>query len=175
MNQSAQTIFIILGSLTIAVLTICIIYLVLAYRKLLEKYHELTIEDETSEFKNRLRFESEIYSNKLAQKSVDKAIENSVKIITKKGAEIAKDMRKKALEELSIEHKAQEDAVSSEFEEAKMQIAEYKKQKIETINAKVNEIVKEVTKDVLTKGINEEEHKKLILKALENAKQSNLF
>ncbi len=169
------TILIILGSLAIVALTVSVLYLVFVYRKLLERYHELTIEDETSDFKNRLRFESEIYSNKLAQKSVDKAIENSVKLISKKGAEIAKDMRKKALEELSIEHKAQEDAVSDEFEEAKLQIAAYKKQKMETIDAKVNEIIKEVTKDILSKGINEEEHKQLILKALENAKQSNLF
>ncbi|HSX48861.1 MAG TPA: hypothetical protein VLE44_01225 [Candidatus Saccharimonadales bacterium] len=173
--QELPTVLIVLGSLVILVLAISVVYLVFTYRKLLERYHELTIEDETSDFKNRLRFESEIYSNKLAQKSVDKAIENSVKLISKKGAEIAKDMRKKALEELSIEHKAQEDAVSGEFEEAKLQIGAYKKQKMEAIDAKVNEIIKEVTKDILSKGINEEEHKQLILKALENAKQSNLF
>lgn len=58
---------------------------------------------------------------------------------------------------------------------AEADIAEYKKQKMTTVDEEIRKIVQRVYKDVLRESIPENLHKDLIMKSLEEAKRDELF
>jgi len=65
--------------------------------------------------------------------------------------------------------------VNLEFEKIEDEIKNYKESRIAQSDEIVNEIIKEVTKNVLAKSISSEDHKDLIVNALKDAKRKNVL
>ena len=154
-------------SITI-ILSFCIIYLVFSYRKLLDKYTELSI-------RKKVKIESDDFVNEKVEKAIDKAVSEGVDAISKNAETVAKSMRKKTIEKLLEEEKGEEKAISSEYDQTHIEIENYKAQKFEEIRKKSNEILKKLNSEVLPDLIDENKANALITKALEDAKRSNIF
>jgi len=71
--------------------------------------------------------------------------------------------------------KAVADRVEQEFATAKQQIDEYKKYRLAKLDGEIDEIVSNTVKKVIGKVIPMEEHKKLIISALEEAKREHIL
>ena len=65
--------------------------------------------------------------------------------------------------------------VDIEFEKARSEIAQYKKAEMEKVKEDIHNLIKKTVVDVLGKSIPLDEHEKLILSALEEAKQEGIF
>lgn len=65
--------------------------------------------------------------------------------------------------------------VNSEYTKVHQEIEQYKAQKIQEINLATNQVIHQITEEVLGKAIPLEDHQKLILDALEKAKTEGLF
>ena len=65
--------------------------------------------------------------------------------------------------------------VEREYEEARVQVEEYKKAKLAKIDAEIMGIVSDTVKNVTGKVIPLEEHRKLIISALEEAKREHVL
>ncbi|SRR5260221_6089435 len=175
MNNISLTIFFYAAIAVVILLSICVIYLVFVYRKLLEKYSDLTLNKDKSEIHQKIKIDTNKFINEKVDNAIDKATELAVNVITKNASEVAKSMREKTLEKLIEEEKGEEKAVALEYDRANAEIEIYKAQKFEEIKKKAAEILIKVTKDSLTKTITKDQQEELILKSLEDAKQSNLF
>ena len=78
------------------------------------------------------------------------------------------------LEAVGVE-KAVADRVEQEFAVAKQQIEEYKKMRLTKLDAEIVEIINDTVKRVVGKIIPMEEHKRLIISALEEAKREHVL
>jgi len=82
-------------------------------------------------------------------------------------------------DELSTEiKKAQEDAkqlVSEAYKKADQEVASYRKMRLDALDNTIVNIVQAVSRKVLTREIDVNEHEKLVMKALEEAKKQNVF
>lgn len=63
-----------------------------------------------------------------------------------------------------------QDALKKPFEEAQKEADAYKKERIKQFEAKLFDVLSVISKDVLGKALSQEEHEKLVLKALEDNK-----
>lgn len=134
------------------------------------------------------------HAKKRGKKIVEKAKEDAIEIINTAYAEevkkvarqIAIDFKneaiaeigrfKKELEENVIDsEKAAEKVLAEEFDKVRAEVDAYKKQKEAEIDAKVKQILIDVTKSVLGSSIDFRAHEDLVIKALTDAKRENLF
>ena len=74
--------------------------------------------------------------------------------------------------------KAREDSrqiVLEAYKKAEAEVEKYKKQRLNQIDESIIIILQEVARRVLSREINQEEHEKLVMKALEEAKKQHVF
>ena len=175
--MSPNLTFIIFLATTLVLLTLVltVLYLVFVYRKLLDKYTDLTLDEVKSETRKRLHIDISSYVNSKLDNAVSKSLTEAVGVITKAADAVAKTMRKKTIEKLVEEEKAEERAVASEYDAVKAEIENYKLAKFEDIKRNAHEVLAKVTKNTLGELLDESQEEKLILQALEDAKQSKIF
>jgi F0F1-type ATP synthase membrane subunit b/b' len=83
---------------------------------------------------------------------------------------------KKALEIETINiEKTVGEKITTRYEEVRKEIEEYKAKQITTSDQKINKVLAEIIQKLLSKTINADEHQKLVVDALEEAKQNGLF
>ncbi len=175
MNNLTLTIFFYSAIAIVVLLSFCIMYLVFVYRKLLEKYTDLSIKTDHSEIHKKIKIDTNKFVNEKLDNAIDKATQQAVSVITKNAEKVADTMREKTLEKLAEEEKGEEKAIAAEYDSASAEIESYKAHEFEEIKKKSAEVLAKVTKDVLTNSINQENQENLIIKAIEDAKRSNLL
>ena len=175
MNQLALMVFLVTAIIVVIVLCLCILYLVFVYRKLLDKYTQLSIRGDRNEVKKKLRTEANDFINQEKEDAIAKATEEAIALIAKNAQKVAKDIREKTINELKDEEKGEEQAVAAEFDSVKAEIEKYKTAKFDEIKKRGVEILSKVTEEALGQSLDEEKETILIIKALEDAKRSNIF
>jgi len=65
--------------------------------------------------------------------------------------------------------------VTEAYQKAEAEVEEYRNERLRNIDESIVMILKEVARKVLAKEISQEEHEKLVLKALEEAKRQGVF
>jgi hypothetical protein len=159
----------------ILLLLFCVIYLFINYKKLLEKYSSLSLKIDQDDLNRKIKIDTTDTVNQRMNLAIADATEQAVDLIARSADNIAKTMKRETVEKLIEEEKGEEMAISSEFEEAKLEINKYKAQKVEEVNKISNEIVKKVTEEALGQSFDQEKQEALVMKSLENAKRSNIF
>lgn len=76
------------------------------------------------------------------------------------------------IEKASSNAKAQ---VDSAYKRAEVEVKNYKNQRLKQIDDSIISILEEVSRKVLARQISHDEHEKLVMKALEEAKQQHVF
>ncbi|OGM18151.1 hypothetical protein A2685_01180 [Candidatus Woesebacteria bacterium RIFCSPHIGHO2_01_FULL_37_10] len=74
--------------------------------------------------------------------------------------------------------KARDDArqtIESAYQQASQEVNNYKNVRLNQVDENIIDILQEVSKEVLGREINQEEHEKLVLRALEEAKAHHMF
>lgn len=175
MQYSALTFFFYGAILIIVLLSLCILYLVFVYRRLLEKYTDLSIEGQKKEVNQKIKIETSNFVNQKVNLAVEKATEEAVSLISKNAKSTAENLSKKTVEKLIEEEKGEEQAVAGEFNDAKVEIEKYKSQELEKIRKRALEILEEITPKIIADSINRENQEKLIISELENAKRNKFF
>jgi hypothetical protein len=119
---------------------------------------------------------------KIYQESIAKIQNESLKGLQNLPDYIKALLSKEALgikDELSTEiKKAQEDAkqlVLEAYKKADQEVASYRKMRLDALDNTIVNIVQAVSRKVLTREIDANEHEKLVMKALEEAKKQNVF
>jgi len=119
---------------------------------------------------------------KIYQESIAKIQDESLKGLQNLPEYIKALLSREALgikDELSTQiKKAQEDAkqmVLEAYKKADQEVASYRKMRLDALDNTIVNIVQAVSRKVLTKEIDPNEHEKLVLKALEEAKKQNVF
>jgi pantothenate synthetase len=159
----------------ILILSFCLIYLLVTYKKLLEKYSNLSLRIERDDLNRKIKIETADTVNQRLNLAISDATEEAVDLIAKSADHMSKTMQKKTVEKLFEEEKGEEAAIAAEFEGAKEEIKKYKAAKIEEVNKISNEIIKKVTEEALPGSFDQEKQELLVMKALENAKRTNIF
>ncbi|CAN5323376.1 hypothetical protein BH10PAT1_BH10PAT1_1830 [soil metagenome] len=159
----------------VVILVACVLYLVHNYRLLLDKYADISIKSEHNEITKKIQNDVDRFVTKKTDYAIASATEEAVMLIAKNAENVAKSMRKKTIDKLQDEEKGQERAVSDEFDSAKLEIDKYKEQKFTEIKSNANQILSKLVKEVLSESLDEQKQEALVLKALEDAKKSNIF
>ena len=178
MNEITLTVFFYLAILVVVLLSLCVIYLIFAYRNLLEKYTDLSLSIEKSEIKQKIKLKTNEFVNNKINSAVTQAVDSAVNLISKKADEVGKIMREETIEKLKEDEVAERKSVAAEYDQTDDQIKKYKEQNFEEIRRKANEILPQVVEESLTeftKKLSLDEKDALVIKALENAKQQNIF
>ncbi len=175
MDKVTITIFFYASILVILVLSLCIVYVVYAYRKLLDKYTNLSVKTDRNEIQKKINIDTTRFVNQKLDDAISQASEEAVKAISRSAESVAKNIREKTIEKLQEEEKGQEMAVESEYDEVKLEIENYKAKKFEEIKIKANEVLSKVAAEALSGEVDTKNQENLIIKALENAKRSNIF
>lgn len=68
-----------------------------------------------------------------------------------------------------------EKKIGAEYNKIKIELEQYKKEQMKNIEENVYEILHDLSKTVLGKALNMEEHQELVIKSLEEAKRSKTF
>jgi len=75
---------------------------------------------------------------------------------------------------LKITEKVRED-VEQAYKNVEIDVEEYKKARLSQIDKGISELILQIARKVLAKEINKDEHEKLVMKALDDAKKSGMF
>lgn len=182
--------------ITSVVFGLAFVLSVLSYGKLVTKYNSLKNKEEG--------MEELAHARRRARKIVEEAGERAQKIIEEaqlvgkdaQGAmhralesavdEVSSELKKRAAQELgefrsalaeqtSIAKEALEKVTSEENDRVKQEVEAYKKQKLEEVDRAIYEIVREVTRKVLGEAITQQQHEKLVIAALDDAKQHHIL
>lgn len=173
--MTLTNIIIIIAGITIIFLVACILYLVWVYRKLLEKYYDLTLRQDRSLVKKHLDETALKFVDAKVDNAIAKAINEAQDLISKSAKDVTQSMKRNTVAKLVQNKMAEEEAVAASFDEAKDDIEKFKAQKLEEMNLKANEALDEVVKEALGQALDKEIQSKLVMKAIENAKRSNIF
>lgn len=175
MNQLALTIFFSISLVFVIALSLSVIYLVIVYRRLLDKYTNLLVDEGKNEAVNKIRLEASRFVDNKIDYEIAKVGREAVDLISKNTQDLASEIRQKTLSKLEEKEKEEENSVKTEFDEAKREIENYKKEKIEEVRINANKILSSVLEEVGARSLSNEEKEALIIRALENAKQNQLF
>jgi F0F1-type ATP synthase membrane subunit b/b' len=136
--------------------------------------------------------QSEIFSQELQKatsiylkeykKAIVKSQEQSSEIVKNISNEVGKGMTKEIEvfrtimhQQVGIAMQAAKNALESTYKLTQDQLSKHRDKRIEEIDEAVVKTVYQVAKKVMAKEINMDEHEKLVLKALEEAKRQNIF
>jgi len=159
----------------ILVLVLTVLYLLYNYRKLLDREYEASIREGKDELKAKVKFDADKFVREKTDEALGLAVHEASEAISKNAESIARSIRKKTIEELSKEEKADEAAVSAEFDQAKKEIEEFKAHEMGEIKRKAGEVLVKTMPSILAKSLDREAQEKLIVEELANAKRSNIF
>ncbi|MCX7996706.1 MAG: hypothetical protein N2691_03015 [Patescibacteria group bacterium] len=105
------------------------------------------------------------------EKEVDTSVADFEKFAKTEISELKDDAEKKnALIEQYLKQK-----IDAEFELARKEITAFKQQEFQRVSAQIREQVTRITRDVLRLSIPTDQHDKLIMDALEKAKENSFF
>lgn len=90
---------------------------------------------------------------------------------SKEAGELRGDLQKDIVES----QKELDKKIEAEWDKAKQEIQEYKKQQIDTLNGRIDIEVLRLSKEILGRALKTEEHEKLVFEALEEAKAEGVF
>lgn len=169
-----SVLFAVLGS-GVVFLAFCILYLVFAYRKILEKYYELLNRETKGEIKRSIELKADRFVSGKIDSAISKSINDASTLIEKNAKNVVNSMKRQTARELIEERQAEERAISSEFDDAKDEVSRYKAQEFEEIRLKANEVLRKVASESLSELFKEDKQEEAVMKALENAKRSNIF
>lgn len=118
-----------------------------------------------------------------ARKIVEDAREEAVKIIAEATGkeveeikrEIALDIEEAAIVQIKEMSASLESQIQSSLEAAKVEIENYKKSRMESIDTELRRRVDEIAKGVIGESIDLKTHEELIIKAVEDAKRGGIF
>ena len=79
---------------------------------------------------------------------------------------------RKQLEESKTDLKS---AILSSLEKAREQIDQYRKQELEKVDGEIDQLVVQMAKELLRINLNPKDHRKLVIQALDKAKEQGLF
>ncbi|HWA51564.1 MAG TPA: hypothetical protein VG895_00725 [Patescibacteria group bacterium] len=158
-----------------AVLLGCVLYLVFLYKKTLDKYTNLKLNIEKNEIKRKINLDTSRITSEKLDDAIQKASLEAVELIEKNAKNIANSIKRKTVEDLIEEKRGEDKAVSAEYDIAKDEIEKYKASEFQRIRKTANDLLKSKFTDIVSSSIDDNKQDELILKALENAKRSNLF
>ena len=148
----------------IALLAFCVIYLVLAYRRILKKYAELELAIQRKEADLEIKQKTDSLIDKNLEKTVEDAARQAATLISKSANDVSANLAgvttKKLLEE--------------EAKKAKEEINRFKFAEFEKIKLNAKEILEKAMPDILANSIPKQTQEKIILEELENARQNIL-
>src|SRR5258708_6902177 len=139
MNNITLTIFFYAAIAVVVLLSFCILYLVFVYRRLLEKYSDLSLKTSEEEINKKIKSDANKFVDERIDSAISKATEKAVDVITKNAKEVAKDVRDKTLEKLMVDGKGEEKAVAAEYDIANAEVENYKAREFEEIKKKRSE------------------------------------
>ena len=85
------------------------------------------------------------------------------------------ELKKTVSEETYGSHKVAEEKIKAEYETLEKELKGYKEEQLKRINDNMYQILLSVSKEILAKSINFEQHEDLIMQALEKAKSETTF
>lgn len=135
-----------------------------------EEYIETYIKDATNKY---LKSYAEFL-----QDSEKKLLEGFAHIAEGVNATVDKDIvevRQSLSDQLSKMQKDIDAEVNKTYSSLEMDLTSYKKMRLKQIDTAIFDVIEEVARKVLAKEISAEEHEKLVMKALEEAKSQNVF
>lgn len=104
-----------------------------------------------------------------------KKAEETIDVIEKIPEQELKDYQDMVRKETLEAQETVSKQIGEELGEVQKEVQEYKEEKMKEVGDSVDEILHRVTKDVLAESLSEEEHKKLIVHALEQAKTEGIL
>jgi hypothetical protein len=175
MSQDVIQIILIVLVGVVVILVFCCLYLVWMYRNTLEKYYELTLKRNKSEIKDEIEKKAVRFVDAKIDNAISRVTTEAIDLVSKNAKLVSNSIKRKTLEKLVEQEEANEQAVAATFDEAKGEIQKYKEEKFEEVRLKINEILAKLTKETLIETLDQDKQDKLVVKAVEDAKQSNLF
>jgi len=142
---------------------------------------EVFLTNYNSSLKQELSKSTQIYVQKY-QQALSLTQQESIKVLQN----IPEDIKKVLIQEIASIRaaiqtevgKAEVDArnlVVEAYRKAESEVANYKNERIKQVDDAVVMILRDVARKVLSKEISKEEHEKLVLKALDEARKENVF
>lgn len=119
---------------------------------------------------------------KIYQDSVNKIQDESIRVLQNVPEYIKALLSKEILivkddllSEIKTAHENAKAIITQAYQKADDEIAEYKKVRMDALDKTIISIVQQISRKVLNKEIEANEHEKLVMKALEEAKRQNVF
>jgi len=101
--------------------------------------------------------------------------QKTVEALEKESARESQNFRDELAKEVVAAQQKADARAEAAYEAVKLELEEYKRQKMSEVDAKINEMVGKVFSEVLGKSLTGDEHAQLVTRALENAKKSGIF
>lgn len=138
-----------------------------------EAVHKKTLQilDEAREEANKILKNARIQAS-AHQEKISTKIDSALNLVAQR--EINDFKKALEIETINIE-KTVGEKITTRYEEVRKEIEEYKAKQITTSDQKINKVLAEIIQKLLSKTINADEHQKLVVDALEEAKQNGLF
>ncbi|KKQ51414.1 hypothetical protein A2865_02815 [Candidatus Woesebacteria bacterium RIFCSPHIGHO2_01_FULL_39_17] len=137
--------------------------------------------DQEVKISEELKKSTNIYVNKY-QDILEKTQEESIKILQNIPEDIKAlflkeigEVRKNLIQEVEKVEKDARQIVLDAYQKAEADVEKYKLERMRQVDESIILILKDVARKVLSKEINKEEHEKLVMKALEEAKRQRVF
>src|SRR5258708_15285311 len=163
----------------VIVLSVLDIYMVYIYVRLVQDQQDLFAKYKDARNKEKVNLNASEVVDKSISNTLRRAIIDISQKISKNSNTAIKGIRSELVKDLVTSHEAEEKAIEGQFDDVKKQIEEYKRQKMQETDAKIEERSKKIVNDVvmqfLNEGFNQEEKEAMLLKMLDNAKRSNLL
>ena len=159
-------------------LVFCIFYLVFVYRKTLEKYYELSSRQNKNELRRRMEIDAAKFIDPRIDSAISRVVDEAIVLISKNAKSVVTSIKRKTVEKLVDEEAGSEAALAASFDEAKKDIEEYKREKFEEVGRKTSEILGKVVLQSsieVSSLLSDQEKEKIIMRAIEDAKRSNIF
>jgi hypothetical protein len=152
-----------------------------------EKANQIISSSETLKTKNLDDIKKQIEKAqendlKIYQVSVSKIQEESIKVLQNVPDYIKALLSKEILivkddllSEIKVAHDNAKALIEQAYQKADDEVAVYKKVRMDALDKTIISIVQQISRKVLNKEIESQEHEKLVIKALEEAKRQNVF
>lgn len=142
---------------------------------------QVTSDENTKIFKDNLDKSMQIYVNSFndaLKESQDKAIKMLLNIpqdITGSLDKQLAEVRGKIESEIHLYLEEAKKTISEAYKNAEDEVEKYKNRRLKEVDDSIIDILQEIARKVLLREINQEEHEKLVMRALEEAKRNHFF
>src|SRR5258708_1540390 len=114
-----MNIFLVITTSTVIVLSLCILYLVYSYRKLLEKYTKLSLDADRDEVRKKIKLDVSNLASEKLDTAISQAVNEATLLISKNAKNVTSSMKRKSIEKLIEEERGEEKAIEGEFNQSK--------------------------------------------------------